>query len=215
MLKRLAQHFGRWWLSGPKYELSRALAGRWWTVPVQDAPELRGTITLAALQQARTLEQVVDAFRGRVYWEPDPVWQVWDRVYPPQLLLARGGDDCDGMAMLHAQAICFALGPQGWQAFTGSYLADPWRLSHHVALARDPAGVWWAVQPQLTRKQYAQLGRSARIVYGPYAAPEHALRDIASCYGAEVLCYDIRDPHWLPVPVPDEPPLPKANLWRP
>lgn len=192
IIKRL----GIWWLSGPKWTLSRLLAGHAWHVPILEALATR-TTRVADLILASTLDEVVDVFRGLVHWRRDSLWQLWDRVYPPALLLARGGDDCDGMAMLHAQAVEYAMGPRGWRAAIGSYLADPWHLSHHVALAIDRAGLVWAIQPQSSKDQ----PQNVRLIYGPYPSCEEALGAIAKQYRAEIVWYDIRMPDGSPAPL--------------
>jgi len=182
------------WLRWLKWPISRLLSGRRWSVGF-DAIGVVGDDTSFGeyLNGADDLSSVVSVFRGVAFWKADPAWQLWDRVYPPALLVARGGDDCDGWAMLHARAIEYALGCRGWSAAIGSYLADPWQLSHHVALAIDPAGFVWAIQPPPTRDQ-ANAGLKVRQIYGPYETYEDALGFIASTYGARVVWYDIRRP---------------------
>lgn len=133
-------------------------------------------------------------FRGRWHWLPDPLWQAWDQVFPPVMLLARGGDDCDGWAMTHAQAVEAVLEAYGWHSWIVSYLADPWQESHHFAAAVDPRGRVWAIQPQPSILQRSDL----QIVYGPYPSVGEAVRAIAAGYGAEVVWYDVRYPDWRP-----------------
>lgn len=196
-MNQIIKRMGVWWLSWPKWAVSRWLAGPEWDTPILLALARRSPYKAAELAIASTLEEVVDAFRGIVHWMPDPGGQVWDQVLPPALLLRQGGDDCDGMAMLHAQAIAYALGPRGWRAAIGSYLADPWELSHHVALTVDPDGLIWAVQPQPTMEQ----PQDARLIFGPYINCEIAMDAIASQYHAKVVWYDIRMPDGSPAPL--------------
>lgn len=193
-MKRLAQWIGRLWLGGLKYSLSRQLAGKTWKVGIEEALKRHG-LTLANCQR---LEDVVDIFRGRWRWRPDPAFQLWDRVYPPVLLLERGGDDCDGWAGCHAQAIAHALGSRGWQARIVSYLADPWWMSHHFAVAIDPDGQLWAVQPQASENQRATI----RLIHGPFQSVDQAASYIAAGYRSRVVWYDLRLPDWTLAPSP-------------
>lgn len=193
LLDRLAMRLGRWWLSGAKYRLSRELAGPSWDLNVFAALAIRGQCI--GLSTAASLEDVVGVFRGRYHWLPDPGWQLWDRVYPPKLMLERGGGDCDDWAMAHAQAVDFALGDLGWQAFIVSYLADPWWLSHHFAVAIDPSGAVWAIQPQPTPEQPREL----EIVLGPFKCLEAALRAVADSYRVMIVWYDVRQPNYEPM----------------
>lgn len=190
----LIKAIGIWWLSGAKYAISRLLAGRGWTLPLARALEANGLPRAGLILEATTPDQVAAYFRGRAYWRPDPLWQGWDVVRPPVELLRRGGDDCDGMAMLHAQALEMALGRLGWRAGIVSYFADPWHKSHHFAYAVNAAGFVYAVQPQPDRDYPYEV----RLVYGPYATVDAAVRAIAALYGVEVVWYDNRRPDWSP-----------------
>lgn len=190
MFKALAQALGRWWLAGPKYAVSRFLAGRDWTLRVDDALALHGR----TLAHCRTLEDVLGVFDGHEFWVSDKLWGAWDTVSPPLILLNQGADDCDGNAMLHAQAINVALGPLDWKAVILTYLADPWAESHHFAAATDPGGQVWAVQPQTTAAQWAEYGHRMRLVFGPFKTYADAVQAIAACYpDVTAVCFDVRN----------------------
>lgn len=174
---------GIWWLSGPKYGFSRQLAGKAWHTPISEVLALVGR----DLKACTTLEAVVGCFKG-LHWVKDPLFQAWDRVYPPMLLVKRGGDDCDGWAMAHALAVQEAL---GWPSRIVSYLADPWQWSHHFAVVQAPDGTWWTIQPQ------AAVGAPYRLpIYGPFASIAAATEGIAGAYGVRLAWYDVRHPDW-------------------
>lgn len=177
-----------WLLGGAKYRASARLAGPAWTVPLADTLKTYGL----TLEGRRTLTEALDVFRPRWHWRPDPLWQAWDVVYPPVQLLARGGDDCDGWAMAHAQAAAHVLGPQGWRVVIASYFADPWPLSHHVALAIDPQGGHWVLQPEPTEDQPADQP----AIFGPYPSVDVAVATVASWYQAKACWWDVRTPQW-------------------
>lgn len=194
MFNLLADTLARLWLlTGWKYEVSKSLIGPEWNIHVNDALKTHGL----TLDTCKTLEDVASIFRGKWHWVPDPAGQAYDIVYPPAALLRRGGDDCDGWAMCHAQAVEYVLGPQGWRSVIVSYLADPWVLSHHFALAIDPAGNMWAVQPQPMKDQ----PQSMQLVFGPFKSVEEATRTVASWYNAKVEWWDVRTPMWIPTTV--------------
>lgn len=186
--------FGRWWLSGPKYDLSARLAGPAWTVSVEEALNRRGR----TLAHARSLEEVLQVFRGREFWKQDGFYQLQDVVLPPEMLLAAAGDDCDGWAMTHCQAINHALGGHGWRAYIVSYLADPWWVSHHYCVARAPlTGQFWAVQPQPSQGQWQQHGEASQSVFGPYPTIEASVAAVAAMYNARAVWWDRRDGMYL------------------
>lgn len=170
-----------------KWRISEKLAYIDWMIPVS-VGLLQHGVPMERLTSAKSLEDVVDVFRGLWHWRADPFFQVWDRIYPPIQLLERGGDDCDGWAMAHAQAVAVSLGLYGWTARIVSYLADKWWLSHHFAAAIDPQGLVWAIQPQPTETQ----DPNAQLVYGPYTSLREAAEDVASWYGVKVEYLDIR-----------------------
>lgn len=179
-----------WWLGqGQKYRLSAYLAGPDWHLPFS-AVVAKHHIRLDG---ATSLRDVVSAFTGRVFWQPDLCWQIRDTVSPPVRLIAEGGDDCDGMAMLHAQAVDHALGPLGWGAAIVSYLARDVRLSHHVCAAKDPDGRLWVIQPQPMRGHDADP--LPGFVFRDHA---HLARVVASWYHTDVIAYDVRTPQWEP-----------------
>lgn len=180
---------GRLWLSGAKYAFSKARAGAAWQVKIGAALARYGV----SLDGCRDLDDIVRVFSPRWAWLPDPVFQIWDVVYPPELLLARGGDDCDGWAMAHAQAIDHVMAPRGWQARIISVLADPWTVSHHFAVAVDPEGRIWAVQPQPERNQSGDP-----VVHRPFTSFAEAASTVMSWYGAKVVWFDVRHPDWTP-----------------
>ena len=189
MLQQLFDPAARLWLlAGVKYSTSAGLAGEAWAVPVSEALRAHGL----ALDDCRTLFEAVGVFRKRWRWVPDPAFQLWDVVYPPAQLLARGGDDCDGWAMAHAQAADHVLGRQGWKTVIISYYADPWQLSHHFAVAIDPRGGCWILQPQPSAEQ----ADDTPTVFGPFPSIEDCANIVASWYGAKASWWDARTPMW-------------------
>jgi len=186
---------GVWLGAGAKYAVSASWYCWAWWQPLQSVLDRHGI----RLDHATSLRQVVDAFRGKVFWRSDELWQAADLVKPPAVLLAEQGDDCDGSAMLWGQAVEFALGHLGHRATIVSYLADPWHMSHHVCLVDVPGGGWVAIQPPPAREQDPNLDP---IVCEPtgepryFKAPEQAAREVASWYGATVQGFDSRDARW-------------------
>jgi hypothetical protein len=187
MLNPFVEVAGRAWLGGLKYAVSEHLAGTSWYINVGTACQKHG-LSLTGT----TLEDVVNVFRGKAFWLPDPVLQAADIIYPPIELLDRGGDDCDGWAMTHCQAVNYILGDKGWRAFIVSYLADPFPESHHFAVAKAPDGKFWVIQPQPTPEQYKQ-NPAMNIVAGPYATLAEIPAVVASWYKATVVWWDVRD----------------------
>lgn len=189
MFNLLADTLARLWLlNGWKYDVSRNLAGADWNVNVQDALVQHGL----TLNNCNTLDDIANVFRGKWHWLPDPVGQAYDIVYPPVALLRRGGDDCDGWAGCHAQAVEYVLGNHGWQSVIVSYFAEDWTLSHHFALAVDPQKRMWVIQPQ-PRPQDPQ---NMQLVFGPFASVEEATRTVASWYNTKAMWWDVRTPMW-------------------
>lgn len=191
---------GKWWLSGPKYDLSRFIYRYSWVIPFEITARKYGLFTTPAL----TAHDVAAAFSDiYVFWIPDPLWGALDTVKPPHVLLAEGGDDCDGWAMCHARAVEHVLGPLGWRASVVSYLADPWHLSHHFCLAVGPDGSKWIIQPQKSRKQAAEGMQidPVRQYFGPLLAKD-AADVVASWYKAKVVWCDVRDTNWNPLAHP-------------
>jgi hypothetical protein len=139
----------------------------------------------------------VNLLRGRFTWNPDCLFQLDDWVKPPVLLLQSGGDDCDGWAMLHAQAVNDALGRLGWRAFIVSYLAQPFWKSHHFAVAADALDNYWAIEPQPRLEDLQKLSPAAAqdaypIVFGPFSSIKQAAEAIARRHVAEIVWMDIR-----------------------
>jgi len=92
MLQDLFRPVADYWLfEGNKYIKSKELAGDAWDVNVVEALA-EHDITLEGLT---TPQQVADVFRGKWFWRPDPLRQLWDFVDPPQILLKNLGEDCD------------------------------------------------------------------------------------------------------------------------
>ena len=187
----LARAVGAWWLGqGAKYVVSAAwYASRGWYRPISEALT-KHHIDIA---HATNVHQVVDAFRGRVHWRPDPVFQIADLVKPPLALLDDGGDDCDGSAMLWAQAINHALNVLGYQARIVSYLAAPFQMSHHVCIVVHPTGELQAIQPPPSD---AQDPNTDPIVDRYFKTYRQAACEIASWYGARVQGFDVRSASW-------------------
>lgn len=189
MLQQLFDPPARLWLlAGVKYATSADLAGPDWLVQVPEALKAYGL----SLDGCSSIVEVTSVFRGRWRWKPDPAFQLWDVVYPPVQLLARGGEDCDGWAMAHAQAVEHVLGRQGWKAVIVSYFADPWQLSHHFAVACDPSGGHWVLQPQPAADQPADQ----EVVYGPFTSLEACVHTVAGWYNATASWWDVRTPMW-------------------
>ncbi len=168
----MINEFGKWWLSGPKYELSKMLAGPMWNKPLDMMRD-----------PSQKLEWIIGRFRS-LYYIPDPWWQLQDQVFPPNTVVERGGGDCDDWAMTHATAVHEAL---GWPSFIVSYLADPWWKSHHFAVVQQPDGNWWAIQPQNEKgKPYINP------ILGPFKDINMALDYVAGCYKVKVVWHDVR-----------------------
>lgn len=192
MLQQLFQPIAHQWLrEGAKYAKSAELAGAAWQVPVQEALLAHGL----SLDGRTTPAAVVDVFRPRWHWRPDPLFQLWDFVDPPQVLLANQGEDCDGWAMAHSQATAYALGPLGWRSFAVSYYADPWQMSHHFAVTIDPHGDHWVLQPQPRADQAAEQ----QVVFGPFPDIPTCVAVVASWYNARAEWFDVRTPMWEPL----------------
>lgn len=186
------------WLSGPKYDTSARIYGAAWAVGIETALSWRGR----TLANCKTIHDVIRVFRGREFWKRDGFYQLFDTVKPPDFLLAEGGDDCDGWAMTHCQAINQALGRYGWKAWAVSYLADPFWMSHHYCLARDPQGQFWVIQPQPTAEDWKTKGDAGnQTVYGPYRSAGETPHIVAGWYNARVVWWDVRDGLYKPAAV--------------
>lgn len=183
---------GIWWLDGNKYNWSRSQVPQLWDMDIKTALGHHGI----NIDSCTTMHDVVRLFRGRYFWKPDDFFQIWDRVIPPVELLARKGDDCDGWAMLHAQAMEYVLKPRGWKVYIISYLANPWWQSHHYVTLVEPSGAVWVVQPQPTEAQWVADQERNQTVYGPYRSVEETLPLVASWYRASVVWWDKRTPRW-------------------
>lgn len=180
--------FGTWWLGGAKYAYAKLCNANAWYFNTRDVLAEHGIWP----ENCTTINQVVDLFRGKVFWKPDPAWQVNDRVLSPYYLMRNGGDDCDGMAMLHAQAIHLGLSRYGYKSYIVSYLAADFTLSHHYCLVLDPQGKYWVVQPQPTKESYAVYPNS-QIVFGPFNSADQTVHEVASWYRTTATWYDIRN----------------------
>lgn len=190
------------WLSGPKYDFSKFLAGTDWNIDVETALNKYNL----SLKDCKTLHDIDMYIRGKIFWLPDPIGQAWDVIYPPIQMLARGGDDCDGTCMFNAESIEHVLSPQGWKAYTASYLADPFTESHHFAIGLDPHGQVWAMQPPPSHEQWnsdprwsPQNPNPYSCVYGPYSTCNEAVYAIAAQYKVKVVWYTIRGPKYEPL----------------
>lgn len=182
-----------WLRRGMKYRFSALWYWQSWYRPIGKVLRDAGI----DLGNAVTLRAVVDRFKDRIRWRPDPLFQAADLVLPPERLLRAGGDDCDGSAMLWAQAVNFAV-PDGLARIL-SYLADPWRMSHHVCLVTLPDGALVAIQPPPAETQDPDQDPIVTDANGEprrFKAYEQAAREIASWYGATIQGYDIRDDMW-------------------
>ena len=151
-----------WLFSGKKYEVSAGLAGDDWKVSAYDALKAYDI----DLDDVHDLASVAKVFQPRWKWKPDALFQIWDTVSCPKHLLADGGDDCDGWAMIHAQVAEYVLGKLGWTAYILTMFTDPWDKSHHVAVAVSPAKQHWVLQPEPSNID----PEFANIVAGPYAS---------------------------------------------
>lgn len=190
-------HIALAWLAGPdalKYANSRRLYGASWNLGVETVLGYYGL--KPKLDAARTIHDIVRLFRGRWFWKPDGLFQVEDTVLPPDYLLKQGGDDCDGWAMLHCQAINYALKKHGYQAWIITYYADPFTLSHHYCVVRDPQGHYWVVQPQPTEADWKQYGEACQTVWGPYRYLEETPHAVAVWYNTKALWWDKRDGYY-------------------
>jgi hypothetical protein len=181
-----------WLFEGNKYKKSAELVGECWDTPIADVLAQHGL----SLEGCTTPEAVADVFRGHVHWRPDALLQLWDTIDPPEITLAYGGEDCDGIAMLHAQACEHALGPLGWKSYIVSYYANPWPQSHHYAAVVDPKGQVWVMQPQ----PKADQDPNQQVVFGPYSSIEKTTKIVASWYNATVDKYDVRTPKFELLP---------------
>lgn len=200
MLDRIV---ARAWLGGPnalKYRVSRWVSDRRnplaWDLPFSAALRKHGI----SLNAATDLHSGIEPFRGKVFWQPDPLWGAGDYVAPPITVLDNQGDDCDAIGWLNACAVEHALGPLGWRGLIVSYLADPWPLSHVFCAAVDPAGRIHVVQPQPARWQPADM---VHVWGDTFVAFEEAAAVVASLYpvrgrttGARVVALDVRDTRW-------------------
>ena len=183
---------GAWWLGGgAKYRASANWYWRTWNRPLSEALT-KHDIRIA---HATTLQQVVDAFAGKVRWTPDLLSQLWDTIKPPIVLLNERGDDCDGSAMLWAQAVEYALGILGYRARIVSYLADPFALSHHVCIVQHPTGELQAIQPPPSAAQDPATNPLIERYFKTY---EQAAVEVASWYpdAKRVQGYDVRSASW-------------------
>ena len=177
-----------WLQAGAKYATSKRIAGGAWNISLESALKPYGL----SLRGCANVFEAADVFRPRWKWKPDPMFQLWDVVYPPANLLARGGDDCDGWAMAHAQAVEAGLSDQGWHSAIISYYAGPWWMSHHFAVAIDPHGGYWVLQPQPAEEQ----PEDSPTVYGPYGSFDDCLKQVSSWYQVGVGFWDIRTSMW-------------------
>lgn len=179
-----------WWLGqGVKYGWSRDQQKDVWNIRVEEAIKPYGL----SLDGCKTPQDVTNVFRGKFFWTPDPLLQIYDIVKCPVTLLREGGDDCDGMAMLHAQAINYALGPLGWSAKIYTYLATDFRLSHHFVVAYSPDGKFYVVQPQPTKAQWEEHGDHCQTVWGPYKTTDGMPELVASWYNTKIEWWDLRN----------------------
>jgi hypothetical protein len=195
-MNRFIKAVGCWWLSGPKYTVSRWVFGADWLVGVEAALNKHGR----SLKGCHDFESLGLVFAGQDFWKPDPVAQTANVIFPPLALLNREGAACGSWAMAHAQAVNAALGTQGWKAVILSYVADPWPESHHFAAATDPKGQVWAIQPEATVDQWAAYGRRLHLVFGPYKTYDEAVNGIVSTYAnTRAVCFDVRDEMFLPL----------------
>lgn len=189
----IAQAIAAVWLGhGVKYRLSEWIAGAVWRLDFSAVLAKHGL----RLNGLTRLEDVIYAFRGRFAWDWDPLHGGGDYVKPPIRTLADKAGDCDDAAFLHAQAIEHALGAHGWRGRIVSYLASPWVMSHHFAVAIDPDGGFWPVQPPPAKWQ----PQDAEYVW-KYACKDaaHAAREVADTYGVRVVAFDVRDEKWRKV----------------
>ncbi len=192
MLQDLFRPVADYWLfDGNKYKKSKELAGGAWDTPIREVLAQHGL----SIDGCTTPQAVADVIRGHLYWRPDPLMQLWDFVDPPEIAMANKGEDCDGAAMLHAQACEYALGPLGWKAYIVSYYADPWQMSHHYAVAVAPDGQVWVLQPQ----PKADQDPNQQVVFGPYASIEETTKVVPSWYNATADKYDVRTPKYEPL----------------
>lgn len=176
----MINEFGIWWLKGPKYDYSRKLAGDYaWNLPIKDALAAHGL----NIDSCNDMHDVIRLFLGKYFWKPDAIFQARDIVLPPLELLARGGDDCDGWAMCHGQALEYVLKPKGWTVYNVSYFANPWWNSHHFNIMCEPNGQWWAVQPQPTQKQWDERNiRQVQVIFGPFRDFHQAMSAVVAMY---------------------------------
>lgn len=184
------------WLGlGAKYAASRmasdfAHPGEW-TRPIGQVLDDFGV----DLRGIRNLPDAIYALRGRFEWDSDPLLGLIDYVKPPARTLAERAGDCEDAAWLHAQVIEHVLGPLGWEGRIVSYLASDWTQSHHFAIAIDPGGGVWPVQPPPAKWQPAIKEYVWRY---PRKSAEHAAREVAATYpgGPRVVVMDVRDASW-------------------
>lgn len=186
----LVTSFAEYWLiQGAKYERSKQLAGQEWSTNIVDALKRYGK----SLDHCKDVHDVVRVFLGWKFWTADGWYQLDDWVKPPAYLLKEGGDDCDGWAMTHAQAVNAALRKFGYHAWIVSYEAEPWWMSHHYCLVQYPNGEFWVMQPQPTQKDWQERPQQCQVVFGPYASPEASVHAVAAMYQATVRKWDLRD----------------------
>lgn len=187
-MRLLIEPAAYWWLGPPSFKYWASAVANWsaWNKPFS---EVVAKYDLG-LQNCREIQEVVNAFRGRVFWKPDPLLQIYDLVSPPDTILQNQGDDCDGNAMLHAQAIEYAL---NWPAKIISYLAKPFWLSHHFTAVSTPNGQLRVVQPQ-PREIDVKTGIAVNpLLEKTFFTYEGAAKYVASLYNAEVVWFDVRD----------------------
>lgn len=82
-----------------------------------------------------------------------------------------------------------------WRKPGESQYANPWKSSHHYAVAVAPGGQVWVLQPQPTPDQ----DPNQQVVFGPYASIEETVPVVASWYGATVDKYDVRSSKYEPL----------------
>lgn len=180
------------WLGiGLKYLFSANLPRlrKAWLRPIHEALSKHGI----RINGMAGLREVVDAFKGRINWRPDPLFQAGDIVLPPLILLDAGGDDCDGSAMLWAQAVDFSLKDKGYKARIVSYLAANFVLSHHICVVTVPNVGLMVIQPPPRVGDDPNLDPLQFMIFASY---EDAAMEVASWYKTEVVGFDVRDPMW-------------------
>jgi hypothetical protein len=181
---------GKWWLSGNKYKVSKFLAGSLWNEPIENVLKDFEIDTT----KVTGLYDTVALLTGKVFWVEDSLYSAIDTVRSPRAIFERSGDDCDGLAGLHAKLINFVLRSKGYEAYIVSYLANPWTFSHHFCAVKDPNGVWFAVQPQPTEHDFLEGFHDC--VYGAWENLDDMVHAIAAGYDSEVVWMDLRNDNW-------------------